>query len=296
MPTYSGSGLRFVMPNQFAVNPSGVPYVGGQLFFYATGTTTYQDTYQDSGLTIPNTNPVVADSGGYFGNIFLLGSPSYHVVLQDANNNTIWDMDPVGPQIAAAGTVPVGTEVDFAGATAPAGWLFEFGQAISRTTYAALFAVLGTTYGSGDGSTTFNIPDGRGTVYAGLDNMGGTAAGRLTYGGSGMQSTTLGFIGGSQILQGHTHSVTDPGHSHTATASTLTASVAEGYGVLQSAGSYGFTIPIFQQYGTISIAAPIITVGTSTTGITINETGTGTFQNVQPTGMRNKIIYTGVGG
>jgi microcystin-dependent protein len=72
-----------------------------------------------------------------------------------------------------------GTVLDFAGAVAPAGWLLCDGSSVSRTTYANLFAVIGITHGSGDGSTTFSLPDGRGRVAAGKDNMGGTSAGRL---------------------------------------------------------------------------------------------------------------------
>jgi len=52
--------------------------------------------------------------------------------------------------------------------TAPTGWLLCNGDAVSRTTYADLFAVIGTTYGSGNGSTTFNVPDFRGRVPAGI--------------------------------------------------------------------------------------------------------------------------------
>jgi hypothetical protein len=70
----------------------------------------------------------------------------------------------------------------FAGAAVPAGYLLAFGQAISRTNYAGLFAVCGTTYGVGDGSTTFNLPDLRGRVIAGKGNMGGVDANRLTGG------------------------------------------------------------------------------------------------------------------
>lgn len=93
---------------------------------------------------------------------------------------------------------PSGVVLPFAGSAAPYGWLLCFGQAVSRTTYAALFAALGTTYGSGDGSTTFNLPDLRGRVAGGKDNMGGTAANRLTSGGSGVNGLVLGAAGGSQ--------------------------------------------------------------------------------------------------
>ena len=67
-----------------------------------------------------------------------------------------------------------GEVVPFAGSTAPAGALFCYGQTVSRTTYAGLFAVIGTTYGVGDGSTTFNLPDLRGRVAAGKSDMGGS--------------------------------------------------------------------------------------------------------------------------
>jgi hypothetical protein len=83
----------------------------------------------------------------------------------------------------------------FAGTTAPAGYLLCFGQAISRTNYVGLFSVLGTTYGAGDGSTTFNLPDLRGRVAAGKDDMGGSAAGRLSI---TMSGTVLGGAGGSE--------------------------------------------------------------------------------------------------
>lgn len=65
--------------------------------------------------------------------------------------------------------MPTGMVVPYAGAAAPDGWLLCQGQAVSRTTYAQLFSVIGTTYGSGDGSTTFNLPDMRGRVAVGSD-------------------------------------------------------------------------------------------------------------------------------
>ena len=65
---------------------------------------------------------------------------------------------------------PVGSISLFAGTTAPNGWLICDGSAVSRTTYANLFSVIGTTYGTGDGSTTFNIPNLKGKVPVGLDS------------------------------------------------------------------------------------------------------------------------------
>ena len=73
---------------------------------------------------------------------------------------------------------PVGTSIDFAGPVAPPGFLKENGAAVSRSTYARLFAVIGTTYGAGNGSTTFNLPDSRGEVFRGLDDGRGVDSGR----------------------------------------------------------------------------------------------------------------------
>lgn len=68
----------------------------------------------------------------------------------------------------AASLVPAGSMLPFAGGTAPTGYLVADGSAVSRTTYSALFTAIGTTYGVGDGSTTFNLPDARGRVIAGF--------------------------------------------------------------------------------------------------------------------------------
>jgi len=85
--------------------------------------------------------------------------------------------------------MPTGMVVPYAGAVAPDGWLLCQGQAVSRTTYAQLFSVIGTTYGSGDGSTTFNLPDMRGRVAVGSDaNSLGTLIGSNMVAISGEQN------------------------------------------------------------------------------------------------------------
>jgi len=109
---------------------------------------------------------------------------------------------------------PPGSVLAFAGAAAPAGWLLCNGTTVSRAQYPALFAVLGTTYGSGDGSTTFNLPDMRGRTIAGKDNMGGTAAGRLTSGGSGITATSLGASGGAESTTLTAAQSGMPNHTH----------------------------------------------------------------------------------
>lgn len=98
----------------------------------------------------------------------------------------------------AGSAAPSGAVLAFAGSSAPSGWLLCFGQLVSTTTYAALFAAIGTTFGSGSG--TFGIPDLRGRSVFGVDNMGGTAANRLGSGNTGgiTGSAVLGASGGQQ--------------------------------------------------------------------------------------------------
>jgi microcystin-dependent protein len=94
--------------------------------------------------------------------------------------------------------VPLAAGMDYWAPTAPnSSFAFPIGQAISRTTYAALFALTGTTYGAGDGSTTFNLPDKRGRVSAAADPTGGL----LTSFSMSPNGNTLGALGGSQASQ-----------------------------------------------------------------------------------------------
>lgn len=285
-------GQRFSTPDFFDVDATGTPYIGGQLYFYLSGTSTPAVTYSDLALTVPNANPVPGDSAGHFGSIWLDPTVSYKVILEDQNSVQIWAFDPVGP---GAGGVPassvgiIGEIRAFAGPSSaiPSGWYLPYGQAVSRTTYSSAYSIFGTTYGVGDGSTTFNLPDLRGRVLAGLDNMGGSAAGRVTAGVCGIAGATLGGAGGDQHTAGDTLSavntvtLTDPGHTHVVTAE---HSIAGG-GI--AGGS------------TLNMVMGNITSQSSTTGITVTVTtevtgsNAGAAQNLQPTMMMNLIIYLG---
>lgn len=168
------------------------------------------------------------------------------------------------------GLVPVGAVLTYAGATAPTGWLLARGQAVSRTDYAALFAAIGVAHGLGDGSTTFNLPDGRGRVAVGKDNMGGTPANRVTAAVSGLAATTLGATGGDQRLQDHNHGVNDPGHAHS--TSTVDAGPGDGQaGFGGASSSFGQT-------------------NSAQTGITVQNAGSGNAANIQPSIVLNWII------
>jgi hypothetical protein len=85
---------RFFNPNEQFCDSTGLPYAGGTLDFYASGTSTRLNTYSDSALSIANTNPVVLDSAGRANSIFLQNL-AYKVVLSDVNSNVIWTYDPV---------------------------------------------------------------------------------------------------------------------------------------------------------------------------------------------------------
>lgn len=165
-----------------------------------------------------------------------------------------------GAVSATPGAFPAGTITPFAGSTAPSGWLLCYGQAVSRTTYAALYSAIGVAYGSGDGSTTFNLPDLRGRVPAGVDNMGGSDAARLDW------ANTLGTNGGAQT---HTLQTSEmPAHDHPASLG-------------GSAGGDG---------------SGLAWASTSTTNaIAIQNTGGGgAHNNMQPTILLNYVICTGM--
>ncbi|MFN4276120.1 MAG: phage tail fiber protein [Ferrovibrio sp.] len=123
------------------------------------------------------------------------GSGIALIELNDGDDETL--------QIAITDSLlPTGLVSPFAGSSAPTGWLFCDGAAVSRDSYANLFAMIGTTYGSGDGSTSFNLPDLRGRVAAGRDDMGGVTADRLTAtSAAGLDGAVLGTAGGNQQHQ-----------------------------------------------------------------------------------------------
>lgn len=257
------------------------------------------------------------------------------------SNGTTWASQ------ASAG-IPTATVLDYAGYTAPSGYLLCDGAAVSRTTYSALWAALSASstvtitiaspgvitwnshplqngdpvrlqttgalptgltanttyyvvsaaantfqlastragsaintsgsqsgthtaiyapYGWGDNSTTFNVPDLRGRTTAGRDNMGGTAANRLTTAGSGIAGVNLGDAGGTQT---HTLTTTEiPSHLHQMSS-----------GAITNAGSSG---GCFTGYWYTTGSTPLNTANTG---------GGGAHQNTQPTAIVNKIIKT----
>lgn len=189
----------------------------------AIGPMIYKGTWNASTNT-----PALADGTGDNGNAYRVsvagsqdlgaGSISFSVDDRVIYNGATWEKwdanDAVQSVFGRTGAVtaqagdyssfydkwPVGSKLDHFGATAPTGFLACDGAAVSRATYAALFAVVSTTYGVGDGSTTFNLPDARGLVMVGAGAHGTmTRANGTPYNGG-----TLGATRNDQ-MQGHVH-------------------------------------------------------------------------------------------
>lgn len=207
-----------------------------------------------------------------------------------------------GVQVATFGTGglfggnPVGLVSDFAGATAPSLWLFCYGQAVSRTTYALLFAAIGTLYGSGDGSTTFNLPDLRGIITIGRDDMGGTPSGRITTTYFGTDPTVMGAGGGSQnraLITANLPAYT-PAGTIAVTNGLITNNVTGGI-----FASNGGTSGTGTGANTALNGATAITVTASQAASSAAFTGTAqggsstAFGIIQPGRILNKIIYAG---
>jgi len=237
-----------------------------------------------------NTKRIETDSAGVTvtGQITITGSS---IVLEgatsDAHETTLTVTDPTADRTItfpnSSGTValtsdvsaslPSGTVVPFAGSSAPTGYLLAQGQAVSRSTYSDLFSAIGTTYGTGDGSSTFNLPDLRGRVVAGKDDMGGSSANRLTDQTGGLNGDTLGDTGGSE-----THTLTTAQlAAHTHGAGSYTAALTSGGN--SSAGGLG-------NRGNLNTADLTVSGTSGSTG------SDQAHNNVQPTIILNYIIKT----
>ena len=112
-------------------------------------------------------------------------------------------------QESAPASMPAGVMLQYAAETPPNGWLLCDGSEVSREDYSQLFALISTTYGEGDGSTTFNLPDLRGRMVIGLDNMGGNSADRVV----NEQADVLGGSAGEEMHELTVDEMPSHGHS-----------------------------------------------------------------------------------
>jgi len=183
------------------------------------------------------TAPITSPETGY-----RIGQPWYRLLI------SLWLRTGAS---SGGNTSPSGMIMAFASATLPTGWLVCDGTAVSRTIYAALYAIIGTTWGPGDGVSTFNVPNLANRFLVGAGNFGfGTLGGATNFTLSVAQ------------LPSHSHTITDPGHNHTTGSQTSLNTAGAAAGTYSSSGG---------------------TTGTSTTGITgTNTTGSGSPVNFVP--------------
>lgn len=288
------------------LDSDGTPLVGCQLYTIQAGTTsTPQIAYQDSGLTLPWPYPVLGDAFGRLPQIFLADG-SIKLRLTRANGTQVFALDSVlvvGASSGGGGGSPVdpttvfqtGALMPFYGTGIRSGFVRANGRTIGSATSGAterafadtqaLFEYLWNTdpnlaVSTGRGASsaldwtankTIALPDWRGRTMAFLDDMGNSAAGRLTATYFGAAATTLGVAGGlesNNVILTHAHSITDPGHTHVERAS-----AAGGASHIVFTGGSG----VYVDVGGSATA-------TGFTGITVLNAGSAAAHNiVQPT-------------
>lgn len=181
-----------------------------------------------------------------------------------------------------ATNTPTGCIMLYSGSTAPSGWLLCDGSAILRSGYTALFALVGTTYGPGNGVSTFNLPNLKGRVPVGRD-AAQTEFDALGENGGAKTHTlsTSEMPSHTHVQNAHNHGITDPGHAH-----------AYGFWFGTAGGSVGATLT-----GVTQVSSQ---TNNQTTGISINNQtatnqntgGGGAHNNLQPYLVLNYIIKT----
>jgi len=222
--TYTSGTLTFANGTSLDLSTNDV-YLNARVIQNASGGT-------DDGMYIG-----FANSGSGITRIYGGGSTSTHLAIDSSTitfgGNTVWhagndgsgsglDADTVDGKHVNDSSIlnPTGSIIMYGAAAAPGGWYLCEGGAISRSTYAALFAVIGTTYGVGDGSTTFNVPDFRDRAPYGASTfvLGTKTAGEVNVNGQNSTGTgTSGSTGGSTVAN-----TTGAGGAHTPGVTTST--------------------------------------------------------------------------
>jgi microcystin-dependent protein len=220
--------------------------------------------------------------------IAVTGGTESGVTIDNTNNI---DAGAITSGTVAAARLPTsfssGMMMMYGGSSAPSGWLICDGTAVSRTTYATLFGIVGVAYGAGDGSTTFNLPDLRqrfplGKAASGTGSTLGGSGGTIDHTHTSAAHTHT----YTQVID-HVHTITDPGHSHTIP---VFAPIAIDNFTAAGSGSSTGTSGTFSATTGITINNPTGSVGA--TGTTASTTPGVTGTNNPPFQTVNYIIKT----
>jgi microcystin-dependent protein len=255
-----------LVPNarQQFVDLNQSPLVGGKVYMYLPNTTIFKTTFQDQAGIIPNPNPIILDD---IGSAAIWGQGLYRQVVTDSLGNVLWDAltNPSG-ELNSTGT-NAGCIVWFAAGTPPTGFLTCDGSAVSRTLYNLLFAAIGTTWGVGDGTATFNLPDLRGYFLRAWDDGAGVDPGRVfgTTQHDGVNpaniTLTLGSLAATGTIAGTLTLPGNPGAGHGA---------EDGGQNIGKDGTYAVTVTSGELVPTIVLTgAPGLTAQTETRPINI---------------------------
>jgi microcystin-dependent protein len=260
----TNANVTLTTPPNTGASWSG-PYQSQSGILKFTGTLTGNCT-----ITIPRAGFFIVDNQCVVGAFYVrLGSsaPGKYICAPPGAPTQIY-CD--GTDVSYVNLGPVGAALDLQGATALPAWmtactrlpyLVKDGTVYNYSDYPSLGRQLGSTFG-GNGITTFGVPDERNRMRLPIDlNVGGFSS-RVTTAGSGIDGKTMNSSGGDQLMQQHTHTITDPQHSH---------GLASQNGLAGGGGLSGY-----KTTGSGDSTNP------ASTGITINNAGSGNSQNMVP--------------
>jgi microcystin-dependent protein len=196
----------------------------------------------------------------------------------------------------------IGELITWTGTTAPPRCVLPYGQTLSRTTYADLWAFAqlqiaagNLFYNNGDGSTTFGVGDLRGRTVAAPDNMGGSTANRLLNGGLAAQRHSVGGSGGEDVhvlTASESPSITSSGSASVSVTSRASNILLSDQVALQTNVGGSNPVKLFN-FATNQSLSSIISDGTGSASVTSNNTGGGAHNNMQPTILCNYALYAG---
>lgn len=278
---------KFLSPIKLAQGASN-PATGsaGEIFFNTTDTKMYIHNgtswvISGGGVTVSDTKPSSPSNG----DLWYYSAEGIAFMYYNDGNTGQWVQATSIVANADPNPMPAGSIMAWGGSTAPTNWMICDGSAISRSTYASLFAAIGTTYGSGDGSTTFNIPDIKGRVVVGFDSLQSEFNFLGETGGAKTHTLTIAEMPSHTHIQ-NAHNHTQDPHTHSLSGTLVSSFVG-----------YGQNSPINGNATNPSSGGVNSTTATNqaTTATNQNTGGGGAHNNLQPYITLNYIIKLSAG-